>query len=49
MSDENVHAAHPESVRPNCELGPTWQRDPLDFVRLTDSPTDVDGDPLPSP
>ena len=30
MSDRNVHAAHPESVRPNCELGPTWQRDPLD-------------------
>lgn len=30
MSDRNVHAAHPESVRPNCELGPTWRRDPLD-------------------
>ncbi|MGE0190438.1 MAG: hypothetical protein AB7T63_00205 [Planctomycetota bacterium] len=30
MSDRNVHASHPESVRPNCELGPTWRRDPLD-------------------
>ena len=30
MSDRNVHAAHPESVRPNCELGPTWRREPLD-------------------